>query len=75
MRGGPCGMEPCWGSALGAAACGKSIWDQFRKDGIRGRDPCGAGAVSDHGGVEERNHFGLTTAPVPQFCALLRGRK
>lgn len=53
MRGGPCGMEPCWGSALGAAACGKSIWDQFRKDGIRGRDPCGAGAVSDHGGVEE----------------------
>lgn len=46
-------MEPCWGSALGAAACGKSIWDQFRKDGIRGRDPCGAGAVSDHGGVEE----------------------
>ena len=50
LKGGPRGTEPCRGSAWGAAACGKpTTREPFRKDGVRGRDPRGGGAASDHG--------------------------
>lgn len=65
-------MEPCWR----AAACGKSTWDQFRKDGTHGRDPHEDRAVSGCGGAAaEKKHCRLIANPIPCTAVLLRGRR
>ena len=56
LKGGTCGMEPCWGSAGRAAACGKLMQDQFGKDGIHGRDPHGPEEESDQEGAAQMKY-------------------
>jgi len=51
LKGGTCGMEPCWGSAGRAAACGKPMGIRSVQEGQHcGMDPHGAGAEIKHYG-------------------------
>jgi len=64
-----------WGPMLVQCLESCSLWKatqgQFRKDGIHGRDPRGAGAESAQGGGVETRCHGLTTAPFPvPLCCL-----
>ena len=52
-------------------ALSQSCSPWWEKTASHGRDPCGAEAESDHGGVAEMKCWELTTAPIP--CTLLRG--
>lgn len=39
LKGGPCGMQLCWGCDERAAARGKPVWDQLGKAGIPWEGP------------------------------------
>ena len=66
----PEGWALRYGAMLGQCWESCSLWethgDRFGEDGI-----VGAGAESDHEGVAEMKHYGLTIAPIlhyPELC-------
>lgn len=74
MQDGPCSTDPNWSSTWRAVACGKSMYDQFRKD-IPWEGPhTGAGEESEKEGAEKMKLYELTLTPIPSSPIPLKGR-